>query len=168
MAKAEIGLKQVLIGDPAVDGGMSTDLTEVGATVSDTFTVTAEQPQVTDLTIEEQDDPFYSITTPGKRTIAWDSYNVSPASLVKLCGGTATVDASANNVWEAPLSAPEIIVSVKALTKAGGIIEMPKVKLSATPQFNLKKTDAVKVSVTGTVLVPDKANTSPVKYTQKA
>ena len=167
MAKAEIGLKQVLIGDVAVDGGMGTSLSTIGATVSDTASITSEQPQVTDLTIEEQDDPFYSISTPGKRTIAWSSYDVTPTALVKVLGGTASVDGSGNDVWEAPDQAPEIVVSIKILTKSDGIVELPRVKLTGIPQFNLKKTAAFQVDLTGTILLPEKTGVAPIKYTKK-
>ncbi|GAA0561545.1 hypothetical protein [Chitinophaga japonensis] len=167
-AKAEIGLKQFLMGDIAGDGGMGTSLTELGPTVTDTAILSDEAPTTTDFNVEEYDYPFYSEITPGKSTVALSVYDVEPASLVRVLGGTASIDASGNNVWEAPRTAPIIEQSVRLITKKGGTVDIPHARISAIKQFNFRKTALFQVELTITILLPDKDGVAPIKYTKPA
>lgn len=90
MAKKHIfGLAAVEIGAIAGDGGISTSFETVGETVSGTATMTQEDNTVTDFTIEESDSPVESIvSTAGKLTMAWSSYDVSARQMNRFFGGT--------------------------------------------------------------------------------
>lgn len=168
MPKAEIGLQKLELGPIALDGGMGTALTQLSATVVDTAVLTYDQPTTNDFNIEEQDDPFHSISIPGKKTLSWSTYDVEPTSLVKVAGGTASTDASGNAVWEPPVSAPEIELSGKLTTLKGSTIEIPRLKIVATPVFNFQKSALFQVDIVATILIPEKANTAPYKFTKKA
>lgn len=168
MAKAEIGLKQFLMGDVAPDGGMGTVLTELGPTVIDTALLTTEQPTVNDFPVEEKDDPFYTQVTPGKKTVTLSVYDVTPASLVRVLGGTATTDASGNAIWECPQEYPQIEQSLRLITKKNGIVDIPRAKVYAVPQFNFRKSALWQVDISADILIPEKAGVAPVKYTQPA
>lgn len=158
-AKARIGLKKIEMGNVAVDGGMGTSLTEIGATVSDTAVFANEAPNVTDFNIEEQTAPFYSQSTPGKFTVQWSSYNVEPAALVQTMGGTVTTDASGNTVYTAPVDAPNIEQSVKATMKDNTVLSIPRARIDAVLQWNFQKTKLAQVDYTATALQPTKSGT---------
>ncbi|KAA2241670.1 hypothetical protein F0L74_17485 [Chitinophaga agrisoli] len=168
MAKAELGLKQFLMGDIAADGGMGTDLLPLGPTVTDTAILTDAAPTTTDFNVEELDTPFYTQVTPGKSTVALSVYDVEPASLVRVLGGAASVDQSGNSVWEAPLEAPQIEQSIRLITQKNGIVDIPRGKVSAIKQFNFRKSALFQVDITIDILKPEKEGVSPVKYTKQA
>lgn len=89
MAKKSIGLESIKMGNVAADGGMGTALTQVGATVSDTASLTTEEGSTTDFKIEESDAPFYSIQSdPGKQVLAWSTYDVDLDTIARFYGGT--------------------------------------------------------------------------------
>lgn len=89
MAKHTFGLENVYMGDVAADGGIGTNLTPVGETVSGTMDMTTSEPTITDFNIEESDSPVESIvSTPGKIELNWSTYDVSGDNLEKFFGGT--------------------------------------------------------------------------------
>ncbi|MBC7948654.1 MAG: hypothetical protein H7Y42_12275 [Chitinophagaceae bacterium] len=90
MAKHVFGLANIEMGPIAGDGGMGTALEIVGETVSGTALLTSEDPTVTDFNIEESDSPVESISTQGKVTLAWSSFNVDGYTMSKFFGGTYT------------------------------------------------------------------------------
>jgi hypothetical protein len=167
-AKARIGLKKVEIGDVAGDGGMGTALTEVGATVSDTCLFSTGDPNETDFSIEESTIPFHTETTPGKIVLTWSSYNVEPASLVPVMGGSVTTDASGNSVYSAPNEQTSVEKSVKCTMKDNTVLAVPRGKLFAKLQYNFQRTKLAQVDFTYTVLIPTKANTAPYTITTPA
>lgn len=168
MSTTSIGLQSLRMGPVANDGGMGTALTVLSATVVDTAVLTNEAATVTDFPIEEQDDPIYSTSVAGKRTIAWSTYNVTPAALVRVLGGTVTVDASGNDVWEAPLNTPQLYQSIELVTLDGDKVELVKVKIDAIIEWNFQKSKLAQVNITGTILKPDKEGIGPIKITKKA
>ncbi|SEV88928.1 hypothetical protein SAMN05428988_0158 [Chitinophaga sp. YR573] len=163
--KARIGLKKIEFGDVAGDGGMGTALTEFGATVSDTAVLSNDSPNVTDFNIEEQTAPFFTATVDGKLSIKWSSYNVEPAALVRVKGGTVTVDASGNNTWNKPADTPNIEVSCKVTMKDGTIIQIPRGNITAVFQWNLQKNKLAQVDLTLYALLPTKDNTPEISIT---
>jgi len=165
IAKRRIGLKKIEFGDVAIDGGMGTVLTEFGATVSDTAVLANEAPQITDFLIEEQTTPFYTASEDGKITVKWSSYNVEPASLLRVKGGTVTTDASGNSTWNAPDETPNIEVSTKITTKDGTIITIPRGKIDAVITWNLQKKKLAQVDNTLTVLKPEKDGVAQLSIT---
>lgn len=97
MAKKSIGLSSIRMGAIASDGGMGTALTQIGATVSDTASLTTAEGTKTDFTIEESDSPFYSIeSAPGTKTLAWSSYDVDLDTIARFWGGA--VSSTANGI----------------------------------------------------------------------
>lgn len=89
MAKHNLGLISVELGEIESDGALSTSLTPVGETVIGSATMTTADPTITDFNIEESDSPIESIVTaPGKVTFAWSTYNIEPAEMVRFFGGT--------------------------------------------------------------------------------
>jgi hypothetical protein len=168
MGTTSIGLAQLRMGAVANDGGMGTALTVLSSTVVDTAVLTNEAPTETDFPIEEQDDPIYSTSVAGKRTIAWSTYDVTPDALVRVLGGTVTVDGSGNNVYNAPINTPQLYVSIELTTLEGDVVRLVKVKINSVIEWNFQKSKLAQVNITGTILKPDKANTPPLTITKKA
>ncbi|WP_343302848.1 hypothetical protein AAHN97_14985 [Chitinophaga niabensis] len=163
MPKVKIGLKLLEMGPIAVDGGMGTVLTPLACTVVDTALLTSEAATVTDFPIEEEDDPYYTSSVAGKKTLTFSSYDMDPASLVRVLGGSATTDASGNNIYEAPSATPVIEQSFRLTDQKGNITEIPRGKVDAIIQQKFQKSGLAQVDVTVTVLKPTKAGVAPYR-----
>ncbi len=92
MAKKVYGLKNIRMGDVAVDGGMGTVLTEVfGETALGTAIITLEPPTKEGIKIEEKSRAIFF--TEGEEpdfTIDASTYNISGTTMQKLFGGVAS------------------------------------------------------------------------------
>lgn len=155
MAKHTFGLASIEMGAIESDGGMATTLEAVGETVSGTAIMTTEDNQVTDFNIEESDSPVESVvTTPGKITFAWSSYNVAGDQMAKFFGGTYT---TLSKTWEAPDQFPDIEKSLKITDKKGNVVKLPRVKVSAKFSLSFAKDKLGQVDLVATVLQPTKS-----------
>lgn len=166
MAKKAIGLNAIKIGDVGADGGQGTSLTAIGATVSQNAILQNDPPTVTDFNVEEQDDPYYSVSVPGKKTVKWSSYNTDLQALSGLLGGTFTAaTTSVGNKWDMPVSLDPVEQSLEIDTKDGWKIEIPRAKIDVVLTWNLQKDKLAQVDYTATVLTPTKADTAPITFT---
>lgn len=77
-----------------------------------------------------------------------------------LSNGSATA-----STWEAPAQIPDLEQSLKITDKRGNIFEIPRIKVSSKPTYAFSKTALGQLDFVGTVLLPTKANTGPIKYT---
>jgi len=171
MAKKVYGLSSVMVGAIANDGGMGTSLTELlGATVKDSASLIYTEPSVEDIEIEESDDPYDQIvTTAGKWELKMNSYNVSAKTMGNVVGGTYTAGTSgAPDTWESPDQLVQQEKSFKVTTRSGMVIDMPRVKYLAVPQFDFAKSKLGTINLTGTPLKPTKAGLKTVKLTDPA
>lgn len=156
--KRAIGLKNILMGNIGVDGGMGTALTEVvGNTVRGTAVLNSTPLETNDILEEETDDPIESITTGGGVfTFVWSSYNLAPEVLKAAFGGTIN---ATSGMWEAPDVLPTIEQSIKAETRNGIVVEAPRVKITAELALNMQIENPGQINFTGTILKPTKAAT---------
>lgn len=92
MAKKVYGLKSILFGDPAPDGGMATVLTEIfGETVLGSATITMDPPTKEGVKVEEKKNAIFFIETESPDLfIRASSYNISATTMQKLFGGVAS------------------------------------------------------------------------------
>ena len=163
MAKYSLGLTSLKLGAIAGDGGMGTSLVVLGNTVADTAILATEEGQTADFSIEESDDPVYSIVSQkGKTTLSWSCYDVDADILLKFFGGTST---GTPKVWSAPDTVPELEQSIELVPKTGGKIEIVRAKISAKLNWSLNKTKLAQIDLVATVLAPTKAATAPYKIT---
>jgi hypothetical protein len=160
MPKYSIGLDKIEMGDIAGDGGMSTGLAELGATVQDTMTLTNEDDQTQDFFEEESDDPVYSIVTQrGALRLNWSTYNIDVQNLQKLFGGTISGNGTSTPyTWTAPNNIPEKEQSLRITTKSGPVIEITRATMQPKFNWNLTKTQLASIDIVATVLTPTKAN----------
>jgi hypothetical protein len=86
---------------------MGTTLAALGVTYKDTAEITQDDPVITEHNSEENDEPEETIATKGKTTVKWSIIDATPATLVKVLGGTVTGTAP-DEVWNAPATATDI------------------------------------------------------------
>lgn len=168
MAKRLLGLVSIAMGAIANDGGMGTTLAAVGDTVEDSCVLASEDATETEIKTEESADPIEIISTPGKKTLTWETYNVDGAMMAKLFGGTYTAATTGGSptpaTWEAPAVFPDVEQSIEITDKKGNKIQIVRAKLAPRLQADLKKTALGKITIVATILTPTKANTAPLKF----
>jgi hypothetical protein len=166
MAKeVPIGLKNFYIGDVAGDGGMGTGLEKVSYAVIDTPVLTIPEGEKADFLIEDSDDPYFSKTTPGVKTLAISFYGLTAASLARWFGGVATIGpASGVDTWEAPLQIATFEASIVAEHQQGGHLKIPRASISATADWNFQKNNLPQINVVATVLTPTKEGEPPMTF----
>ena len=153
------GLKSILIGDIAVDGGPGTTLTEViGQTVIDSAALTSTEATIEDINIEETDTAIKRLrSTPATLSLAFATYNQDPTVLQLLFGGTVT-----DGVWSAPVSGlSSVEKTVQVTTKDDVVITFPRMDLSAVLDWGFAKSRLGQTNITGSVLTPEKAGVAP-------
>ena len=156
-----IGLSKIEIGAIAGDGGMGTTLAVLGVTYKDTAEITQEDPVITEHNSEENDEPEETIASKGKTTVKWSIIDATPATLVKVLGGTVTGTAP-DDVWNAPSTATDIEQSIKITPKSGPVINVVRAKIQAKINYKLARTGIFLVDIVATVLTPTKAATAPI------
>lgn len=151
-SKYKLGLVSVRMGDIAGDGGMGTVLTSIGDTVAGSASLTTEEAQSQDFTIEESDSPVLSIQTEADKIVLnFSTYNASALNLQRLFGGTVS-----GEVWEAPDNIPTLEQSVELTWKQGGRLDIPRGQVKAKLDISFKKDALSKIDITVTVLQPTK------------
>lgn len=157
-----LAVSSIMIGDIAVDGDVSAAFAVLGATYKDT----AEFAQAADADVEhyceESDDPFAIVPGLKKSTIKFAITDFSPATLVKVLGGTASGVAPADT-WTPPATSSIIEKSVKITPKSGAVITLPRVSLKATINYKLSKAGIAQVIIEGRVMTPTKAGVASIK-----
>lgn len=168
MAKAKYSLSSIKIGAIANDGGMGTVLEEIGINkvVQNTVVLNQEEGSKTSFPLEIEDQPIFTVTTPGETTLAVDLYLTDGQQLERLFGGTYTPAASGNpESYEFPREQVQMEKSVVLVHKNGAKLEIPRLQLVARFEWNFRRDALALIHLTGTVLIPDKAGIGPYKYT---
>jgi len=170
MAKRAIGVKSIKMGAIAGDGDMGPSLVALGNTVKDTVVITNDQGQTQDFFIEETDDPVESIVTEkGKFKANWSTYDISAQKLSDLFGGEYTAPAGGDGaMWEAPDTTPIIEKSFEFETPSGIKIQIPRGKVQASLEWNLKKTALAQVNIEVSALAPNKVGVKALKVIEPA
>lgn len=145
------GLQSLKMGNPDVDGGMGTTLTDIGKIVQDTCDLVSADP-TTDEEFSEQDDtPVMSFITKGIDTLKFSLFDCTAATLMKVLGGT--VDGT-SGAWNAPSDSPSIVQSIEITTKSGLVISIPSAKVLGKLNYQFRKRGLLKVDVTANIQVP--------------
>lgn len=156
-----IGLSSIKLGDVAVDGGMGTTLAALGVTYQDTAELIRDDPDITEIFSEENDEPEEVLETKGPARVRWSIMNVDPAEAAKVLGGTGT-----GSVYESPVAKDPIEKSIEIITKTGLKIEIPRTKINAKENFQFRKKGVLLIDVEARILTPEKDDTAPIKWTQ--
>jgi len=165
--KRSIGITSIEIGPIGATGAMGTTLAVLGKTYKDSAELMQDDPTLTDIESEEDDDPIETIMQKGKTTLKFSIMDYTPETLVKVLGGTVTGTAP-NTVWEAPATAEDIQRSVKVTTKTGIVMSIVRAQIIAKLNAKLSKTGVALVDIQCRVMTPTLADTAPLTITPPA
>jgi hypothetical protein len=158
--KANYSLSLFEMGAIANDGTMGTSLTAFDDPVRDTCVLQMADGTKQNFMSEISDYAYYSVNTPGDVTIKADFYAKSASQLVSVFGGTATAESGGNpEMWNAPASQVTLEQSVRLTHKNGKKISLVRVSLTATFEWNFKRSALPLIHFTGTVLQPSDPTT---------
>lgn len=104
--KYVFGVKSVKFGTPTGSDEMPGSLTAFAQTVAGSLTLSEDEAQTKDFNVEEVTTPVKTIVTSvGALTATWRAYDLSPATLALVKGGTSTTPAApAAHTYDGPLS----------------------------------------------------------------
>jgi hypothetical protein len=156
-----IGLTYIKIGDIAEDGGMGSSLSILGVTYQDTAELVQDDPEITNIYSEENDEPEEVIETAGPKKLKWSIMNFDPDQMIRVLGGTSTGN-SPSKIWSAPISKDPIELSIEIMTKYNVKIQIPRAKITAKLNMQFRKKGVALVDIEATILTPTKAQTSPI------
>lgn len=165
--KAFYGLDYIKMGPVAGDGGMGTSLTALGGIVEGTPILEVPEGTTTDFNIEDSDDPYYSVTVPGKKTLKLSVYDIDAYTLQKFWGGTVIPGATQADppTWNAPASMQQVEQSIEIKHKLGGVIKIVRGKVVVTSQLKWQKNSLGQLDLTITILAPEKAGVASWSFT---
>ena len=156
-----MGLSKIEIGPLAVDGGVSTSFAALGYTDPDSCEITVDDPEETEVTAEEVDDPIFVMRKAGKTTIAFNVLNPSADVLKKVCGGTVTEGGN----YELPEKLPTIETGYKSTRTVCFVATFARVSIVGKLSGKYAKSEPLKLAVTGTVLTPTKTGVAKATFT---
>lgn len=155
-----LGLKSIKLGDVANDGGMGTSLTILGVTVQDTAELTQDDPEITNIYSEENDDPEEVIEIKGVRKLKWSIMNFDPDTIERVLGGD-----SDGTIWEAPDAQASIEASIEIIDARDYLIEIPRAKINAKLNMQFRKKNVGMIDIEAIILKPTKTNTPSITFT---
>jgi hypothetical protein len=152
-------VKSIKLGDIPDDGTMSEVLTQVSNTYKDSASFKEADPTITEVYVEELDDPIDAFAVKGVKTLAYSHPDYSSTTLQAVKGGTIDEDGA----WNEPLSIPTIEKSVQLITKSDVIIEIPRGRVVAVFNGDLKAGTPALLDVKITILKPKAPALSSIK-----
>jgi hypothetical protein len=160
-----LGLTKIEIGDILTDGSMGTSLTQIGYTDRDSCVFASEDPQETEIEVEEVDDAIDIIIRGGKKTLKFTLADPDEAALALLMGGTA-VTTTGSESYTAPDTFPILEKSIKVTPSKGLILSIPRARIVAKWNGAFSKSTNFKVDVVATVMTPTKSGLAPFSTTR--
>lgn len=162
------GIKQLLSGKKASDGGMGTTLTEHDETLKGTATLETTDETITWISTEEKGKRLPISQNDSETTLTFEVANPSLETQAYYLGGT--VDGATSPKSYSPPKTKEVIEkSFRIVTVDGYDIEIPNGKVSATPLGGQIGTDNVMtMKVVVTAQIPEKAGVNFITFKEKA
>lgn len=157
-----IGLESLKLGAIAGDGGMGTTLTALGVTYQDTAELVREDPDITEIYSEENDEPEEVLETKGPLMLRFSIMNVAPEEAVRVLGGEVT--GTSPKVYNGAVSKDPIELSIEIKTKTGLKIEIPRAKITAKENFQFRKKGVLLIDIEARILTPTKTGTPPITW----
>src|SRR5690606_7992090 len=152
--ESALGLKKIEIAD-VVASGLPSVWTELEDVKIGTASLVETEASTQNIFIEQSMDVYRNIVTePGVTTLAFELYDVSPANLALLKGGTASAaSSSANSKWKKG-DTISMQKAVKVTTLDDQVITLPNGSLIANINWVLTKGDLATIAVTVTAQKP--------------
>lgn len=162
------GIKQLLSGDKAPDGGMGTTLTEHDETLKGTATLETTEETITWISTEEKGKRLPIGQNDSETTLTFEVANPSLETQAYYLGGVV-VGTTGSKSYSPPKTKGVIEKSFKIVTVDGYDIEIPNGKVSATPLGGQIGTDNVMtMKVVVTAQIPEKDGVNFITFKEKA
>ena len=162
------GIKQLLSGAKAADGGMGATLTEHDETLKGTATLETTDETITWISTEEKGKRLPIGQNDSETTLTFEIANPSLETQAYYLGGEVTGTTSPKS-YSPPKTKGVIEKSFKIVTVDGYDIEIPNGKVSATPLGGQIGTDSVMtMKVVVTAQIPTKAGVNFITFKEKA
>ena len=145
------GLQMVKTGAVVADGTFPLDaaMTELCKTHKNSCEFTEDDPTITEEFSDQQDDPIHTFLEKGGKTIKFSTFDYTPATLIKLKGGTVL-----NDEWSEPVTQTEIVQAMQLVLNSGNSFKFPKVRIIAKFNAKLVKNGLALLEVTVKPLSP--------------
>lgn len=164
MASYLYGIKSVKYGDVVATGSgfempASGDLTPWAYTVQGSLTISEDESTTTEFYVEEVTTPVHSIVTdPGKLTMTWRAYDMTPALIAVMKGG-ATGTGSGEEYYYGPESVEAIEKSLEITTTNDIVFEIPRASCLSRFDSVLGRENLLEMEVKATALAPETTGT---------
>lgn len=150
---SSIGLKKIEIAD-VVAKGLPTAYTELEDVKIGTAILSETEPTINEIYTEQRPNVYRAVTAQeGVTTLSFEIYDVSPATIAKLKGGTVTA-----GLWKGSKNTISITKSVRVTTLDNYVIDIPNGKVVATLNWTLSKEELASISVKITAQEPSDAD----------
>ena len=146
-----MGLTKIEMGAVDSTGAMQSTLTQIGYTYKDSCEMSAENPEISELFVEEVDLPMDTQGELGALTLSWDILNPNVSEIAAMMGGTAT---AADNEWSAPTAWSSIEKAFKLTPKKGFALSIPRGQVNAQLTGGWRKGEPMLLHMEVRVLVP--------------
>lgn len=148
--KYSIGLKWVKFGTPTGTVAMPATLTDFAKTVKGSMTIEEAEPSITDFKVEEVDSPVkQSITENGTLSLTWRSYNLDPAIIAMVKGGTSTA-----TKFSAPAKSVIIEKALEVKSDDNLVFAIPKASIVARVVGQVGADDMLQLEIKATAIDP--------------
>ena len=151
MAKYVYGIKSVKFGTPTGLATMPGTLTAWAQTVEGTFTLAESEDTLKSFKVEETATPVLTIVSEaGEMTLTWSAYDLSPAIIAIVKGGTAT----GSTKWAAPATKPTISLAIEVETTDGAKFNIYKTSIFSTFDGAVTRGDLLQMKTKAVVQDP--------------
>ncbi|HPV43786.1 MAG TPA: hypothetical protein PKX40_21610 [Spirochaetota bacterium] len=160
MASYLYGIKSVKHGAVVATGSgfampASGDLTPWAYTVQGSLTISEDESTTTEFYVEEVTTPVHSIVTdPGKLTMTWRAYDMTPDLIAVMKGGTAATGTGVDYYY-GPESVEPIERSLEITTTNDIVFEIPRASCLARFDSVLGRENLLEMEVKATALAPE-------------
>lgn len=154
MARYILGLASVEFGTPTGTVAMPGTMTAFAQTVEGSFTLSESEPQTQEFKVEESDAPVVVNVSESKKLEAnWRCYDVDPAIMTLVMGGTST-PGTGRTTWSAPAKSSIIELALRLTDDAGNIVNVPKANVVARVDGQFGRGGILQLAVKATALDP--------------
>ena len=161
MAKYVYGIKSIKFGTVEATAAMPASLTQWAQTVEGSLTLSEAEDTTKDFKVEESATPVKTvISETGALTITWRAYDLLPALIAVVKGGTAT----STTKLDAPVTKATIELALEIETTDGAKFLIYKAAIFARIDGAITRGDLAQMEVKATVLSPNDAG-SPYAIT---
>ncbi|PZX18108.1 hypothetical protein LX69_01145 [Breznakibacter xylanolyticus] len=154
MAKYSFGLKTVKFGTPTGTVAMPAVLEQFAMTVKGSLKLSESEASLKEFYVEEQSAPVEQVIAEDSQlTAEWQCYDIAPAIITKVKGGTVTAGET-SDTWAAPGSSSIIKLAVELETASGVKVLIPKASVVARFDGAMGKEELLMMSIKLTALDP--------------